>query len=948
MKRLINSSKKILIMLLIFMTFYNFIFSIEYSVSNAAENMDSEGLGEVIEEALGTVVGLFTWIPRMGAVALANGIDKLIKNIAYIDGTTKGSAKSKYITPFDIFFNKIEIISVNFFNFNINHDTISYKVREGVARWYYVMLSVATAILLLVLIYVGIRMAISTIASEKAKYKKMLVDWIASLAIIFLMHYIIYITVSLNDAIISGLSNVNPPEGNIEGIYADIGNQARAPFGGTNALAATVIYCMLVWQTLSLLFVYFNRMIKAAFLIIIAPLVTLTYSIDKMGDNKAQAFHNWLREFITTIIIQPFHCMIYMVLLSTALDILSRTNTNTLANGLFAVLCIRFVKSAEDIFRKIFPLGNDDKMTMASGAIMAGMAFSKSKEIGLGAARAANKGAMFLKKAPGMLHDSGVNMLAGATVLGNVLSGNKNGQTFSQMMDDARAEHEDRGYKRGLSDEQLSDLSGQIDKNTGRLVGGSEEFRRKVEEKKAANPGMSTSLAAAKVRSEMSKEFRKKNFSKKHKTISKVNKAIKGTYQGARTAYHVLSSDPVIRSLAKMHVGMATGIFAGAASYGTNQGFIQSALIGGTVYNSVQSMYQNSSGTVINNVNDAVASMTDAQGDKSVQTADQAQKTINRAVGRGRMGQLDDNSDEEKEFVDEIKKALRDAGLLDDDKYIDDIRINLRKNAENGGKLSLDEIMNQTFRRMIQDNPHDDALRQKVRYGSEARQKLMPAISGLNNHENERVIYQQVQSAEQFGLTEQDVTSQAAQEYVGLFGKVPEKVDASRDGGDRSLSEDEIESLDLDEAIEAKAELEKIQEKLREDPEATEIDDELRGIETDREYIEENIEKLEKRIEDLTKEIRDRMNDNLGEGEQRFGNSPQDLRDMTDIIKLIRELEHASSDDVDGIKESYKRVLSKKSGTIRNLIGERSRELGGGRESKRLTRNASQILGDID
>jgi len=90
------------------------------------------------------------------------------------------------------------------------------------------------------------------------------------------------------------------------------------------------------------------------------------------------------------------------------------------------------------------------------------------------------------------------------------------------------------------------------------------------------------------------------------------------------------------------------------------------------------------------------------------------------------------------------------------------------------------------------------------------------------------------------------------------------------------------------------------------------------------------------------------MNDNLGEGEQRFGNSPQDLRDMTDIIKLIRELEHASSDDVDGIKESYKRVLSKKSGTIRNLIGERSRELGGGRESKRLTRNASQILGDID
>ncbi len=955
MKKLKISSKRILIILLIFMTFYNFIFSIEFSVSNATNDTNTTGsqsqsdaLGTAIEEGLGTVVGLFTWIPRLGAVALANGIDKLIKNIAYIDGATKGNSEAKYITPFDIFFNKIEILSVDFFNFNISKDTISYKVREGVARWYYVMLSVATAILLLVLIYVGIRMAISTIASEKAKYKKMLVDWVASLAIIFLMHYIIYLTVSLNDAFVSGLSKVTFKNASkIEDVYASIGIMAKAAFGGINALAATVVYCMLVWQTLSLLFVYFNRMIKAAFLIIIAPLVTLTYSIDKMGDNKAQAFHNWLREFITTIIIQPFHCMIYMVLISTAMDILANSSS-TIANGLFAVLCIRFVKSAEEIFRKIFPMGNDDKMTMASGAIMAGMAFSKSKEIGLGAAKSVNKGAMFLKKAPGMLHDSRVNMLAGAAVLGNVLSGNKNGQTFSQMMDDAKAEQEDRGYKRGLSDEQVSNLSGEIDKNTGRLVGGSEEFRKRVEEKRAANPGMSTSLAAAKVRSEMAKEYRKKNFSKKHKNITRVNKAIKGTYQGARTAYHALSSDPVIRGLAKMHVGLATGIFAGSAAYGTNQSFVQSALIGGTVYNSVQSMYENSSATVINNVNDAVAGMTDSEGNKSVKTADQHQKTVNRAVGHGRLGQLDDNSDEEKAFVDEIKRALRAAHLLDDDKYVDDIRINLRKNAENGGKLSLDEIMNQTFRRMLQDHPEDKALHDRMKTGSESRKMLMPALSDLNNHENERVIYQQVQSGEQFGLTEQDITSQAAQDYVGLFGKVPEKVDASEAGSERSLSDDEIESLDLDEAMEAKEQLEKVQKELEEHADQTQLDDELRGIEIDRKYIEDNIEKLEKRIDELTQEVRNRMNENLGEGERRFGNSPEDVGDMTEIIKLIRELEHASSDDVEGIKENYKRIISKKSGTIRNLIGERSRELGSGKASKKLGKNASMIFGETD
>ena len=224
----------------------------------------------------------------------------------------------------------------------------------------------------------------------------------------------------------------------------------------------------------------------------------------------------------------------------------------------------------------------------------------------------------------------------------------------------------------------------------------------------------------------------------------------------------------------------------------------------------------------------------------------------------------------------------------------------------------------------------------------------MPALSDLNNHENERVIYQQVQSGEQFGLTEQDITSQAAQDYVGLFGKVPEKVDASEAGSERSLSDDEIESLDLDEAMEAKEQLEKVQKELEEHADQTQLDDELRGIEIDRKYIEDNIEKLEKRIDELTQEVRNRMNENLGEGERRFGNSPEDVGDMTEIIKLIRELEHASSDDVEGIKENYKRIISKKSGTIRNLIGERSRELGSGKASKKLGKNASMIFGETD
>ena len=116
------------------------------------------------------------------------GIDKLTRNVAYSQGGLDGagnivdgsSVSGKMITPFDIFFNRIAILDVNFFNLSDDGSVIA-NIRNSVAAWYYVMRLIAAAILLCVLIYVGIRMAISTIASDKAAYKKMLVDWICSL-----------------------------------------------------------------------------------------------------------------------------------------------------------------------------------------------------------------------------------------------------------------------------------------------------------------------------------------------------------------------------------------------------------------------------------------------------------------------------------------------------------------------------------------------------------------------------------------------------------------------------------------------------------------------------------------------------------------------------------------------------------------------------------------------
>ena len=64
------------------------------------------------------------------------------------------------------------------------------------------------------------------------------------------------------------------------------------------AIGWKLIYVVLVIYTVIFVFTYVKRVVYMAFLTIIAPLVALTYPIDKMNDGKAQAFDAWFKEYI--------------------------------------------------------------------------------------------------------------------------------------------------------------------------------------------------------------------------------------------------------------------------------------------------------------------------------------------------------------------------------------------------------------------------------------------------------------------------------------------------------------------------------------------------------------------------------------------------------------------------------------------------------------------------
>ena len=315
-----------------------------------AETRATEGYESGFGQIMDGIAGLLTWPLRMLILAFGYAVRLVIGGIASI----AGGEFNLNISPNDILFDKLEITDVNFFNFDNSLSDGVLTIRKNIAIWYYALRNLAIGILLAILIYVGIRMAISTVASEEAKYKVMLKDWVVSFVLVFLMQYIIAFTLNANNALVNIMEKAMTNASD-NSIFADImdtfARQGADPLSFTMGFGSAIAFCILVGITLSFLVFYIKRMLTLAFLVIISPIVTITYSIDKMGDNQSQALNKWVKEFVYTVLIQPFQCLIYIVFATTALTLMQ---DRTLGAAILGCIMLLFIHQAEHIVRGIF------------------------------------------------------------------------------------------------------------------------------------------------------------------------------------------------------------------------------------------------------------------------------------------------------------------------------------------------------------------------------------------------------------------------------------------------------------------------------------------------------------------------------------------------------------------------------------------------------------------
>lgn len=316
-------------------------------------------------------------------------------------GTTYAVSAIDY-TPVEIFAGRISALNANFFKTDQDYDkllggedkSIVRSLRDVVSNWYVAIRNIAIVGLMSVLLYMGIRIVISSSSNDKAKYKQMLVDWLVALCLIFFMHYIMAFTMTVSEQIIKVFTNdeegtINEciirlydstdNNGNPQPVAerqwkSNFVNVARMKTQYDNLPAKfgyMALYFAFTGYTVYFTIIYLKRLLMLAFYTMIAPAVALTYPLDKIRDGKAQAFNFWLKDYTFYALLPVLHMLLYTVFVSSALDLAAQ-------NMIYAIFAMAFIVPAEKIVKKMFHIqGNtEDRIGGFAGGALASSLFN--------------------------------------------------------------------------------------------------------------------------------------------------------------------------------------------------------------------------------------------------------------------------------------------------------------------------------------------------------------------------------------------------------------------------------------------------------------------------------------------------------------------------------------------------------------------------------------------
>lgn len=355
-----------------------------------------------IKQILNFIINLITYIVRMQILGWTNIIESILNNtilgisghnenggVDAFFGTNGTSISGDRLTVESIFFNQVPIFDANFFNFEtaggrslkieaagpknkdgekieaIDTDNIVYKLKQNLATWYVIIRNLSIAILLFILIYLGIKLAITSSTQKKAECKKLLVSWATAMCIVFFIHFFMYLVFEINDILVGICMDIgsNATNAQLEELIDQTGNQNEMNlydavrtkayvFNWREGVPATIIYIFLIYLLIRFSIIYLKRYLTIYILALSGSFMGVKFALEKIAGKKTTSLNKWLKDFAFNVLLQTVHAFLYVIFLIIALSV----SQKSLVGAGLALIILNFMLKADKIIIKIFAL----------------------------------------------------------------------------------------------------------------------------------------------------------------------------------------------------------------------------------------------------------------------------------------------------------------------------------------------------------------------------------------------------------------------------------------------------------------------------------------------------------------------------------------------------------------------------------------------------------------
>ena len=274
------------------------------------------------------VVGIFCLPILIGAVIISV-IATINTNQKYIEAYEKGeSARKKdtkniieeasikvkdfaikyFFTLDKLFFGDFKFLDINIFNINTSKESNSKgneanaNLKKGVAVWTNATRGFAVAISLLLFILGAVMLMLNSARTDSkatsiASLKNFLTDTVKGLMIALLITVVLAMILFAHDMVISIFNAIRYKMLESGAQSAEViiyKNVLDLDINGYGYSVSFIAYLFMSAYHIKFLIIYINRLLTIGFLIVVSPIISVTYALDRIGDRKKSSSFKFL------------------------------------------------------------------------------------------------------------------------------------------------------------------------------------------------------------------------------------------------------------------------------------------------------------------------------------------------------------------------------------------------------------------------------------------------------------------------------------------------------------------------------------------------------------------------------------------------------------------------------------------------------------------------------